>query len=227
MNPHNLFISFICISLCIFTLSCNKSTTEPQSSSTEPVVKQEIPVAETNAPIPQPNIPKEDTNIHEDAPIEEDTDISDSTDNDIPQNDTIEEKMSSLKWESAYNTRFEFDYEFPSFMKTLPPPANNDGLTYQWKDMFFLVWGSHDVLFEGSAQKAYDFTIQNYDHKPHYKVVKSNYYIISDYTKEGNIFYMKCILKNELEYCMEVEYPKDYKDAVDPIVKKIAAFDVE
>ncbi len=45
-------------------------------------------------------------------------------------------------------------------------------------------------------------------------------------TKDGNIFYKKCVLKYELEFCEELIYPKEYKVAVEPIVKKNAAFDV-
>ena len=157
-------------------------------------------------------------------PLDEDEE-SEEEDYTIPQDGTIEEKMAGLKWESGHVGRFDFEYEAPSFMKEMPAPANNDGSTYAWKDMVFLVWGAHDSD-EGNVQKAFDSKVEYLGHAPHYKVIKSDNYIMSDYTKEGKIFYRKCIYKYDLEFCEELQYPKEYKNAVEPIIKKIASFDV-
>ena len=196
------------------------SATEKQSDTTQakqdaaPAVKEAVPE------VAKDENPKDDADIQQnDAEDEEDEDYE------IPQDGTIEEKMASLKWESDVVGRFDFDYEAPSFMKEMPAPANNDGATYRWKDMAFKVWGAHD-MYDGSAQKAFDSSVEFLGHAPHYKDVKANSYIMSDYTKDGLIFYRKCVYKYEYEFCEQLEYPKDYKQAVEPMVKKVAAFDV-
>ena len=239
--------------LCLFALSGCKSKETRQDVAEAPVAektagetgakdapapaeakpeqpKQEEPEAAAPAPNPTKDPAPGDElkqNPEDEVMPEDDADDADEDeDYEVPQDGTIEEKMASLKWESGYVGRFEFDYEAPSFMKEMPAPANNDGSTYAWKDMVFRVWGAHD-MYDGSAQKALDSAIEFLGHAPHYKSVNKNAYIMSDYTKEGNIFYRKCVFKNDQEHCEELEYPKAYKQAVDPIVKKIAAFDVK
>ena len=180
--------------------------------------------------VPNTAVQNENTDTPKEAelpsePLDEDEESGEEEDYTIPQDGTIEEKMAGLKWELGHVGRFDFDYEAPGFMKEMPAPANNDGSTYAWKDMVFLVWGAHDSD-EGNVQKAFDSKVEFLGHAPHYKVIKSDNYIMSDYTKEGKIFYRKCIYKYELEFCEELQYPKEYKAAVEPIVKKIAAFDV-
>ncbi|MBO4351534.1 MAG: hypothetical protein J6A01_11400 [Proteobacteria bacterium] len=200
-----------------------EETPNPEAAKPEPA-KEVLPEA---AAEPENGDTPKVAELPEQQALVADADSEDNEEDDtVPQDGTIEEKMAGMKWESGYVSRFDFRYEVPDFMKIMPPPANNDGSTYAWKDMVFMVWGAHDVLAEGDAKKAFDSDVESLGHAPHYKVVKSDNYIISDYKNDGKIFYRKCVYKYELEFCEELVYPKEYKEAVDPIVKKIAAFDV-
>ena len=227
--------------LCLCTLCGCKSKEIKQDTSTDPVAEKQPDAAQAKqaaaSAAAQPQLPKDaevpevgqDKNPKDDAGIQQNAakDEEDEEDEDyaIPQDGTIEEKMASLKWESDVVGRFDFDYEAPAFMKEMPAPANNDGSTYRWKDMAFKVWGAVD-MYDGSAQKAFESSVEFLGHAPHYKLVKANSYIMSDYTKDGLIFYKKCVYKFEYEFCEQLEYPKDYKEVVEPMVKKVAAFDV-
>ena len=140
-------------------------------------------------------------------------------------NETIEQKVADLKWRQDRVDRFAFDYEVPEFMQKMPAPDNNDGATYKWNELTFKVWGAND-MHDGSPKKAFEEAAGFLGHAPHYKVVKSNYYVISDFDANNHIFYRKCVYKNDLEYCEEVSYPQSYKKAADSIVKKVASFNI-
>ena len=167
-------------------------------------------------------IPQQEQTAAEDETEEDETEQDeDDEDYSVPQDGTIEEKMASLKWEPDSNDRFDFEIEYPSFMKPMPGSENGDGMEYKWKDVTYTAWGE---WADGSLKKEYDQHVKFLGHDPKYKVVKDNYYIISDFDKEGNIFYRKTVRRDDVSISIQVSYPKAYKNAMDPIVKKIAAY---
>ena len=234
-----LIIAFaVLVSLC----ACSKKDADTQKNDNNTMAQAAKPAdAQNNAEAPKNAEPADaqavaqakDANNADaddksgtkpDTPVPVEEKVNDKAGDAAPDNATIDEKMASIKWEKGGVDRFLFAYEVPAFMQKQPAPDNNDGATYIWKELTFKVWGAND-MHDGSAKAAFDEDVRFLGHAPHYKVVKSNYYIISDY-EENNIFYRKCVFNNSLEYCEEVSYPQSYKAAVDPIVKKIAAFDV-
>ncbi len=207
--------------------ACDKKadkTSAKKSAESAPV--QEVESADTQEAKPAEaaaEMPKAEEIVQDNKPAEAAAELprAEKADADL----TIDDIMANMKWEKGGIDRFQFEYEVPAFMEKQPAPDNLDGSTYKWKDLTYKVWGAND-MHDGSAKAAFDQAAKMLGHAPHYKVVKSNYYIISDYNEKNDIFYRKCVFKNALEYCEEVSYPQSYKAAVDPIVKKIASFDV-
>ena len=202
--------------------ACSKKAPEPAQDAKSAEAAAETPKAQEPAQDTKPaeaavEAPKAQEPAQDTKPAE----AAENSDADM----TIDDIMANIKWEKGGVDRFLFEYEVPAFMEKQPAPDNHDGATYIWKDMTYKVWGANDI-HDGSAKAAFDQAVGFLGHAPHYKVVKPNYYIISDFDEKSYIFYRKCVFNNALEYCEEITYPQAYKKAVNPIVKKIADFDV-
>ncbi|MBQ9818545.1 MAG: hypothetical protein IJM59_13910 [Proteobacteria bacterium] len=225
-KPFAFTISILAILLALS--ACSKKAAESAQDAKPAEAAAETPKAAEPAQDDKPvdaavEAPKAQEPAQDDKPAEAAAAPQKAENSDADM--TIDDIMANIKWEKGGVDRFLFEYEVPAFMEKQPAPDNHDGATYIWKEMTYKVWGAND-MHDGSAKAAFDQAVGFLGHAPHYKVVKPNYYIISDFDEKSYIFYRKCVFNNALEYCEEITYPQAYKTAVNPIVKKIADFDV-
>ena len=54
-----------------------------------------------------------------------------------------------------------------------------------------------------------------------YSASKDNWFVVSGINEQGNIYYKKTILKNDVEYTVELVYPKAIKSEYNNVLKKV------
>ena len=202
--------------LCMFTIACNRGHDTEKSTPTQPSSPQSSQTPSDNSPAAasQPQTPSA-TNQQPDAADDKIT---------IPQAGSIEEQMASLTWKTIHNDRYQFNIDYPSFMQPMPVSDNGDGMTFRWKDMALIVWGENNLEDEDAVQSEYDNQVSFLGHDPVYKVIQSDYFIISDYDDEGNVFYRKSVLKDDVWYTMMFVFPKEYRKRIDKLIEKVDLF---
>lgn len=119
-----------------------------------------------------------------------------------------------------YNSRFGYNILYPSSFSNIYESENGDGCKLS-KDShtYLIVYGIHNALNETIEDKYNEYKSKS----PVYCRLKENWYVISAYTENGDIFYLKTVLKDGVFITAELHYPNNEKEYYSKLIPKIFA----
>ncbi|MCR5658876.1 MAG: hypothetical protein K6G25_06075 [Bacteroidales bacterium] len=149
------------------------------------------------------------------------TTSSESHETKSPTNDAI-------NYDTYINPRFGFSILYPTFLIPEPEPENGDGRIFtKGKDEEMSVFASYNVL-DDSIEELFKECKNSYIGNISYAVQKDNWFVVSGTNDEGTILYRKTILTDDVEYTVNLIYPKAKKQLYDEIVDKVTkSFNVD
>lgn len=117
-----------------------------------------------------------------------------------------------------HNSRFGYNVSYPSSFSNIYESENGDGCRFS-KDShtYLIVYGIHNALNETIEDKYNEYKSKS----PVYCRLKDNWYVVSDYTENGYIFYLKTVLKDEVFITAELHYPDNKKEFYSKLIPKI------
>jgi hypothetical protein len=129
---------------------------------------------------------------------------------------------AQVSYESYCNSRFAYCIDYPTALVPQGEAGNGDGQRFISKDskVSLAVWGQFDALSHGIKGQ---IKMDSEDKKITYKVLKTNWFIISGYTKEGNIFYQKTMLIDDTFKTFVWEYPPAEKAVYDRVCARLVS----
>lgn len=134
------------------------------------------------------------------------------------ENDYILSLIRSATYHSYYNSRFDFHLTYPSFLMAEDESINGDGRRFSMdNDILLIASGINNINNENIIEKYRKNDIKSLA----YSKLKDNWYIISDYTTDGRIFYQKTVLHNDAFITVELYFPPKYKNEFDIIIKNL------
>lgn len=126
--------------------------------------------------------------------------------------------LNNVDYEDYYNSRFDFSVLYPSFFKRKYEAANQDGCEFEYGNNYSMrVYGMNNVL-EKTIKELFKDSKKSTDT---YSTSKDNWFVVSGVNEQGNIYYRKTILDNDVEYVVELVYPQTKKTEYDVVVKKV------
>lgn len=152
--------------------------------------------------------------------LEEDIEIIDE---DSIINDGIEEAIDTAdsyyyKYKIYENNIYNYRIKYPTFLSNINESESGDGCKFSRDNKtFLLVYGCYNVN---------DETIEDKYNECHpktltYSQLKNNWFVVSDYTDDGCIYYLKTVLKNNTFFSAYLQYPIDEKDSYSAIINEI------
>lgn len=132
--------------------------------------------------------------------------------------ETTATNNSDITFNSYQNSRFNYTVTYPSFLDKRQESENGDGCKFYMDDNTYLVVsGAYNALDESIVSRYYKCKSKPVT----YNMQKDNWFVISDYTSNGNIFYTKTVLQNGVFFTATFYYPAKDKDKYNPVIKKI------
>lgn len=117
-----------------------------------------------------------------------------------------------------YNSRFGYSILYPSSFSNLRESDNSDGCRFSKDNHSYLsVSGMYNGLNETIEDKYNEYKAKS----PVYSKLKGNWFVVSDYTENGDIYYLKTVLKNDIFMTAILYYPNSEKDFYSKIIPKI------
>lgn len=136
----------------------------------------------------------------------------------ISKDDYIVKQIRRATYLSYYNSRFDYSIAYPSFLYIKEESDNGDGCKLSLNsDIYLSVAGINNVLNESIESQFYKNDIDSYV----YSKLGNNWFVISDYTIDGRIFYQKTSLHNGAFITAILYFPAEYKKDFDGIIKRI------
>ena len=126
----------------------------------------------------------------------------------------------AISYDTYTNPRFGFSIMYPTFLSPQPEPENGDGRIFKGVNEEMSVFASYNVL-DDSIEKLFKECKNSYIGTVSYAVQKDNWFVVSGTDEEGTILYRKTILTNDIEYTVNLIYPKAKKQLYDEIVEKV------
>lgn len=129
---------------------------------------------------------------------------------------------AQVSYENYCNSRFAYCIDYPNALIPQGEAENGDGqkFTSKGSKVSLAVWGQFDALSHGIKGK---LEMDSKSKKVTYKVLKTNWFIISGYTKEGNIFYQKTMLIDDTFKTFVLEYPPAEKAVYDKVCGRLVS----
>lgn len=123
-----------------------------------------------------------------------------------------------LTLKKYHNSRFGYNVLYPSSFSNIYESENGDGCRFS-KDSHtcLIVYGMHNVLNETIEDKYNEYRSKS----PVYYRLKDNWFVVSDYTENGDIFYLKTVLKDGVFITAELHYPNNEKEYYSKLISKI------
>lgn len=154
-----------------------------------------------------------DTTIINHAEVEDSIEVVE-----IENADYIRTQLHEVQYNHYYNSRFDYSIEYPSCFIKQEEPTNGDGCSFYMDEKIYLsVFASYNALNETLADRYYENAISSVA----YSTLRNNWFVISDYTSDGRIFYQKTVLKNDIFMTAILCYPPEYKKDFQEITKRI------
>lgn len=209
------FIFFISLIL-IIGISCNDNQK-----------KKEIELKEKELLLKEKEIELKEREFEKNTEIENVT-IKVNTDSEKVNTDS--DKKS--KYQTYCNERFNFCIDYPSKFIPQGESYNGDGQSFMSEDnkTAIVAYGNLAVTdVSDNINKVYNTAI--IDDNITYKILKRNYFIISGYDKNGNIFYRKTVSKKinyfgnentEIFQTLMISYPENQKNVYAEYCQKIS-----
>lgn len=130
----------------------------------------------------------------------------------------ISEMLENVTYTEYHNARFSYSISYPTFLSHEVSSTNGDGCQLSFnEDIYLVVYGSHNIFDETIESEYRKNDIGSYV----YSRQKNNWFVISDYTEDGKIFYQKTVLRDNVFITAILYFPPIYKEAFDPIIKQI------
>ncbi|MBQ6728890.1 MAG: DUF805 domain-containing protein [Bacteroidales bacterium] len=137
-------------------------------------------------------------------------------DSDYENESTLD--MEHVFYDDYYNPRFDFSVSYPTFFVRKYEAANQDGCEFAFGNNYSMrVYGMNNVL-EKTIKELFKDSIKSTDT---YSTSKDNWFVVSGVNEQGNIYYRKTILENNVEYVVELVYPRAHKTEYEAVVKKV------
>ena len=125
---------------------------------------------------------------------------------------------SDIIFNSYQNSRFNYTITYPSFLNKRQESENGDGCKFYMDDNTYLIGsGMYNALDESIISRYNEYKSKSVT----YSIQKDNWFVISDYTSDGNIFYTKTALQNGVFFTATFYYPVKDKDKYNSVIKKI------
>ena len=125
---------------------------------------------------------------------------------------------SDIIFNSYQNSRFNYTITYPSFLNKRQESENGDGCKFYMDDnTYLIVSGMYNALDESIISRYNEYKSKSVT----YSIQKDNWFVISDYTSDGNIFYTKTALQNGVFFTETFYYPVKDKDKYNSVIKKI------
>ena len=132
--------------------------------------------------------------------------------------ETTATNNSDITFNSYQNSRFNYTITYPSFLTQSQESENGDGCKFYMDDnTYLIVSGMYNALDESIISRYNEYKSKSVT----YSIQKDNWFVISDYTSNGNIFYTKTVLQNGVFFTATFYYPAKDKDKYNPVIKKI------
>lgn len=117
-----------------------------------------------------------------------------------------------------YNSRFGYSILYPSSFSNLRESDNSDGCRFSKDNHSYLsVSGMYNGLNETIEDKYNEYKAKS----PVYSKLKGNWFVVSDYTENGDIYYLKTVLKDDIFMTAILYYPESEKEFYSKIIPKI------
>ncbi len=161
----------------------------------------------------QKPIDKETSSEPHPSPLEHESFIQDENEESV-----IFELLNNVTYYKYYDSRFSYTISYPTFLIYKEFPTNGDRCRFSLNDDIKLeVYGANNIFNRTieSEYKLYDIGSYVYSRQ------KNDWFVISDYTEDGKIFYQKTVLRNNTFITAILYFPPIYKEAFNPIIKKI------
>lgn len=127
-------------------------------------------------------------------------------------------KTTEVTLKRYYNSRFGYSILYPSSFSNLRESDNSDGCRFSKDNHTYLsVSGMYNGLNETIQDKYNEYK----DKSPVYSKLKGNWFVVSDYTENGDIYYLKTVLKDDIFMTAILYYPNSEKDFYSKIIPKI------
>ncbi len=132
--------------------------------------------------------------------------------------ETTATNNSDITFNSYQNSRFNYTVTYPSFLTKRQDSENGDGCKFYMDDNTYLVVsGMYNALDESITSRYNECKSKSVT----YSIQKDNWFVISDYTSNGNIFYTKTVLQNGVFFTATFYYPAKDKDKYNSVIKRI------
>ena len=132
--------------------------------------------------------------------------------------ETTATNNSDITFNSYQNSRFNYTITYPSFLNKRQESENGDGCKFYMDDnTYLIVSGMYNALDESIISRYNEYKSKSVT----YSIQKDNWFVISDYTSDGNIFYTKTALQNGVFFTATFYYPAKDKDKYNSVIKKI------
>ena len=132
--------------------------------------------------------------------------------------ETTATNNSDITFNSYQNSRFNYTITYPSFLNKRQESENGDGCKFYMDDnTYLIVSGMYNALDESIISRYNEYKSKSVT----YSIQKDNWFVFSDYTSNGNIFYTKTVLQNGVFFTATFYYPAKDKDKYNSVIKKI------
>ncbi len=128
--------------------------------------------------------------------------------------------FGQLTYDTYCNSRFDYCVEYPTTLEPQPEAENGDGRLFISKNKKVKLFAWANISLDEDLESKLETTIRG--KKVVYKAVKKDWFIVSGYNKDGNIFYQKTILSNGIFKTVILEYPIAEKPTYDKVCEKLA-----
>ena len=132
--------------------------------------------------------------------------------------ETTATNNSDITFNSYQNSRFNYTITYPSFLNKRQESENGDGCKFYMDDnTYLIVSGMYNALDESIISRYNEYKSKSVT----YSIQKDNWFVISEYTSNGNIFYTKTGLQMGVSFTATFYYPAKDKDKYNSVIKKI------
>lgn len=126
--------------------------------------------------------------------------------------------LEHVSYQGYYNPRFDFSVSYPTFFVRKYEAANQDGCEFEYGNNYSMkAYGMNNVL-EKTIKELFKDSKSS---KDTYSTCKDNWFVLSGINEQGNIYYRKTMLANDIEYTVELIYPQEKKEQYDAVVQKV------
>ena len=230
MNNNIFRLTTVLALPALLLVGCNNSIVEEESPQ-----KKVVNVETTEEP--KKENPSEETNGSQNQndgySESSETEIASSPQQNEDQNNYAEQETnttafsqetpsSDYHYNGYQNERFGFYVQYPDSFIEGPAPDNDDGRTFDNREMEIRAYGSI-ALGEDALQTEYQFVVSDAVGPIAYQKTGDNWFAVSFFDDNNNIVYHKTILQNGILSTVRFTYPASQKEKYDALVSHVVS----